>query len=58
MSFEETAAAHRKTDEIRDAMEMLLDCRFTEMWQVRDFVRLVTSEGYDGEEAARKVFCD
>lgn len=40
-----------------DAMDALLeDTRFTEMWQVRDFVRAVVLDELDSNEAIVRVF--
>lgn len=40
-----------------DAMDALLeDARFTEMWQVRDFVRAVVLDELDCNEAIVRVF--
>lgn len=56
MSFEETTAAEHRRMEIEDAVCVLRDdCRFSEMWQVREYARFIL-EGYEKADALRQVF--
>lgn len=53
-------AAQERIDDLRECFRALLeDHRFTEMWQVRDYVRAILVDGEDDRAAAlAQVFCE